>query len=211
MIAALILAAGASSRFGSDKRALLLAAGQTVLERVLHTFAQAGCALYLVARPGDALVQRLTHGSAITVIEHAGADAGIGSSLAAGMAVLQANAQINAAIIGLADMPWVQAATVIEIRQQLERGSALVLPVCAGQPGHPRGIGRSYFERLGTVTGDQGGRNRLPWAQATQVNTQDSGTLADIDTPQDWARLAQLTSKGLCDQLEVGVFGKGPN
>jgi molybdenum cofactor cytidylyltransferase len=195
-IAGMILAAGQAARFGSDKRQAILPDGQSMLEAVLRRFHEAFDTVLLVAREQDDFARLLAdiHGTELVVNEQA--DLGMGHSLACGAQALMAHEGLDGVVIGLADMPAVTVATLVDVREVLAARMRPVVPVFQGQLGHPRGLPRDWFEALGHVTGDHGARHLLDWRQAVAVHVNDRGVLLDADTPEDLARLGKLTNAG---------------
>jgi molybdenum cofactor cytidylyltransferase len=129
----------------------------------------------------------------LRIVEHGGADGGIGTSLAAGVA-----AAPDAAgwLIALGDMPWVQPETISALTQALARGASLVAPLHAGRRGHPVGFAALWRDQLLNLKGDQGARDLIA-AQAGQLlllPTEDPGVLLDVDTPADFPSLRRCPS-----------------
>lgn len=188
-IAGLILAAGQSMRFGSDKRQAVLPDGQCMLEAVITRYREAFDTVLLVARDDDPFARQLAdiHGIELVISEQA--DLGLGHSLACGAQALLAHQDLTGVVIGLADMPAVRSATLMDVRQTLTGRMQPVVPVYQGHLGQPRGLPRSWFEALSHLTGDQGARQLLDWRQAVAVHVNDPGILQDVDIPQDLDRL----------------------
>lgn len=187
-IAGMILAAGRASRFGSDKRQAILPDGHSMLEAVLRRFHEAFGTVLLVAREHDDFARRLAdiHGAELVVSEQA--DLGLGHSLACGAQALMGHEGLDGVVIGLADMPAVRTATLIDLKDVLAARMRPVVPVFQGQLGHPRGLPRDWFEALAHLTGDLGAKQLLDWRQAVAVHVNDGGVLLDADTPEDLAR-----------------------
>ncbi|GAB3251407.1 nucleotidyltransferase family protein [Chitinimonas naiadis] len=190
MIAGLILAAGKAARFGSDKRQALTADGESLLAAVLRRYTAAYDQLAVVVKPDDAFGVATCAQFGATVVENALCEQGLGTSVAAGIRwAQQANAE--AVMIGLADMPFVQSATLVQLGERLLQTRELVVPVHLGEPGHPRGIPCQYFERLQDLDGERGAGAVLDWSTAIRLPTSDEGTVLDIDTPAMLARASR--------------------
>lgn len=107
---------------------------------------------------------------------------GMGHTLAAGVA---ASADAQGWLVALADMPWVQPATVCAVRDALRERDTLVQPLYAGQPGHPVGFPTRYRAALLALQGDRGARAVLAGQAVWQLETGDAGVTRDVDTPAD--------------------------
>lgn len=191
-VQALILAAGQGRRFGSDKRQALLADGRSVLDAVLalHTACFARC--WVVLRPGDAFGQAACARWGATPVWADDAEQGMGHSMACGVRAVLAQAASPAAdgplqglVLSLADMPFVQAATLRALQQAVLSQPDPVVPVHAGQMGHPRGLPVAHLPALSALQGDEGARHAIAWSAAHRLQVDDPGVLRDIDTPAD--------------------------
>jgi molybdenum cofactor cytidylyltransferase len=88
-------------------------------------------------------------------------------------------------IIALADMPFVQAASIAAIVQALDNGAGIAVPTYQGKRGNPVGFSRQYLPQLLALTGDQGARSLLKIYPVTGVAVSDAGIFRDIDLPED--------------------------
>ncbi len=190
---ALLLAAGASSRFGSDKRTHRLSGG----ERLLHATTEKyiGCfeQVVVVLKQGDAeleiaLATRFGE-RAPRVVTAAQAHLGMGHSLAAGIATVS---DWVYAFIALGDMPFIEAATLAQLKRVMECAGpeSIVQPSYQGDPGHPVGFGRDHFSALQSLSGDAGARSIIEDLndlkdQMVEVPVSDEGVLRDVDQPTD--------------------------
>ncbi|MEJ5862960.1 nucleotidyltransferase family protein [Pseudomonas farsensis] len=181
-VVALVLAAGQSSRFGSDKRKAVLADGRSLLqhsvERALGVFDE----VRVVLRAGESAAG---HGlpACCRVVHSNDAGLGMGHSLAAGVASL-ADSDARAVAIVLGDMPWILPATLRGL-VGLAGEAVIVVARHQGQNGHPVVFGRVFWPELATLAGDEGARSVLQRhrAQVVVYETQDAGVLRDVDTP----------------------------
>lgn len=181
---ALVLAAGRSRRFGSDKRMALLPCGQTVLAATLARVLEVFDEVRVVLRPGDDPVQ-LAIDERVGIIWAERADEGMGSSLAAGVCTLE-DSPAKAVAVLLGDMPWVQVQTLQRLKA-LSDAQQIVVPVHQGERGHPVLFGRHFWPALGCLQGDQGARNIVLGAGDACVHVQvaDPGMLRDVDWATD--------------------------
>ncbi|MEO8331809.1 MAG: nucleotidyltransferase family protein, partial [Gallionella sp.] len=167
-IAAIVLAAGASHRFGSDKLLHTITLHGVKLPLAAHsllpwldTFGH----VTVVVRPGaeafcSAIETALGAGksAAINWVECVDAAQGMAASLVSGV---RANRDAAGWLIGLADMPAVPAQAIAGVRDALSAGAAIAAPSRAGRRGHPVGFSRRYREELLALQGDTGARRLL--------------------------------------------------
>ena len=188
--AVVLLAAGASRRFGSDKRTHPIPGGTTLLHASTQKYVDCFEQVIVVIRHGDAaladaLATRFgAHALRIVTADHA--ELGMGHSLAAGIAAAE---DCDYAFIALADMPFVETTTLARLKQAMETAASDVIihPSFDGQPGHPVGFGHDHFDALRTLTGDAGARSIVKNSrdQVVDVPVADRGVLHDIDRPAD--------------------------
>jgi len=197
-IAAVVLAAGASSRFGSDKllhpvtlRGVTMPLAAHSLLPWLETFGQ----ITVVVRPGaesfcSAIETALggTKSAQIDWIECADAAQGMAASLVCGV---RANSDAAGWLIGLADMAAVPVSAIAAVRNALLNGADMAAPSRAGRRGHPVGFASHYFDQLLDLQGDNGARRLLERdiPQVTDIKIDDAGIFADIDVPGDLQHL----------------------
>jgi molybdenum cofactor cytidylyltransferase len=191
-VQALILAAGQGRRFGSDKRQALLPDGRSVLDAVLALHAGCFAQCWVVLRPGDAFGQAACARWGATPVWADDAEQGMGHSMACGVRAVLAQAATSAAdgalqglVLSLADMPFVQATTLRALQQAVVSQPDPVVPVHAGQMGHPRGLPVAHLPALSALQGDEGARHAIAWSAAHRLQVDDPGVLRDIDTPAD--------------------------
>lgn len=180
----LVLAAGASRRFGSDKRQALLPTGRTLLEQSLHIVAATGLRFSVVSQPGDELSALFPN---VMPVDDA-AD-GMGSSIAGAVAKLEPDTR--AVLILPVDLPLLCGATILCVASRLER-SAIVRPRHAERFGHPVGFGADFFPALRELSGEQGAQPVIHrYADSVQViAVDDPGIYCDIDIPEALSALS---------------------
>jgi molybdenum cofactor cytidylyltransferase len=90
-------------------------------------------------------------------------------------------------VIALADMPYIQTATIRAVGEQLKAGASIVIPTHQNQRGHPVGFSAKFRKELESLQGDEGARSIVKCYsdEVTLLVCEDAGILADIDTPAD--------------------------
>ena len=179
-VAALLLAAGFSRRFGADKR-LHPVDGRPMIARAAARYLEQFQTLFAVLRPGDEAIGALLEPLGAVPVFAREAAQGMGRSLAAGIEAIGERAHV---VVGLADMPFVAAGTLRRLRGMLGPGR-IVRPMYRGAPGHPVGFSQDYFGELRQLRGDRGAKEvvaRHPDA-LVQWWEADSGVVRDIDVP----------------------------
>lgn len=182
---ALILGAGFSRRYGSDKR-LAQINGVSVAELTLQTYCRVFSAVRVVVKPEDTALVRLIETLPVDIISCPDAHLGMGHSLACGIRGLT----WKYAFIGLLDMPYVKTQTLTRLKQAaLDAPTETIIQpqLMDASGGHPVGWPRHYFPLLGQSDGDQGARDLLGRLQdkIEYMVTGDSGIIRDIDRPED--------------------------
>lgn len=189
MITGVLLAGGCATRFGGDKLLQRLDNGLTLAEQAAQQLLLAVPDALAVIRSGDTALREHLAVTGIAILECPASARGIGASLAC---AIRARALSSGWVIALADMPWIQAATVYAVAQQLRCGAPLVVPVYQGRRGHPVGFSAEFQQQLMRLDGDIGARQILSaqGARVFFVETTDPGIIADVDTPADLKNFA---------------------
>lgn len=137
-----------------------------------------------VVRSANSRLARMLKAEGLRIAVCREAREGMGRSLAAGV---RATREASGWVVALADMPFVRAATIALVVENLRKGAAIAAPAYRGERGHPVGFARRWQEELEALHGDSGARGLLR-AQAdriTLLDVEDAGVIRDIDTHGD--------------------------
>ena len=191
-IAAVLLAAGRSTRMGAANKLLADVGGKPMLRWA------AEAALASKARP---LVVVVGHEAPGVSAALAGLDAtavvnpdfaqGLSTSLKAGIAAVPAGC--DGALVLLGDMPQIEACDLDRLIEAFAPG-AIVVPMHAGRQGNPVLWARAHFPELMRLQGDAGAKCLIA-AHRDAVREVELGTariLADVDTPDELQRLREM-------------------
>ena len=202
-VAAVVLAAGSSSRMGAFKP-LLEIEGRTLLERAVSVFTSAGVRdVVVVAGHRRDEVAAAAARAGARVITNPGYDQGMFSSLR--MGVLGLDPSVTRFFVLPADVPLVRPETIGRLLRQgrAARGAAAVVyPLSGGVEGHPPLLDGALRAEIRAADPPGGLRELLLGhaAASAVVEVDDPGVLLDADTPEDLARIRGMAAReGLPD------------
>jgi molybdenum cofactor cytidylyltransferase len=179
--AAVILAAGASTRFGSPKQLAPFGAG-TVLEAVVGVARSAGLSPIVVVLPSA-----VPPPAGLTAVVNDAPEEGMSRSLRLGLAAVPEEA--TAALILLGDQPTVPPDVLSQLLSA--RGERpIVAARAAGLLGPPVLLERSAFGMAEATTGDQGLRDLIRGNRHLVTPVEVGEHAPDVDTPTDLERWA---------------------
>jgi molybdenum cofactor cytidylyltransferase len=187
----LVIAAGFSRRFGSDKRIFKLNTGEALLVACLRPYRTVFPNVAVVVRSTDSelarLISRTFDRSAPIIVPTDQAEQGMAASIADGIRAL---ASWDYVFLGLADMPYIRVDTLRTLRDRMNDARSdmlprIVVPVFRGETGHPVGFSRDFFGELIALTGDRGARSIIAAhpERVERVDIDDPGIVTDIDEP----------------------------
>lgn len=185
-VAAVVLAAGESSRMGRPKPLLPLN-GDTFLGHLLQELDASSVerAVVVLGHRPEVILEAMPEVAARAVVNPNYA-LGQLSSFQVG---LDAVGDPDAALLCLADHPLVTRSVIDAVIAAYESsGRPIVIPTYEGRRGHPALFARQLFPELRSAPLDQGART-VVWAHAAEVlelPTEEEGIVADIDTPQQY-------------------------
>jgi len=183
-IAAIILAAGYSQRFGEEDKLLADLNGKHLISYVLDQVTPLPFSQRLiVVNQRRADLKALCDPGLFEMVENPVALGGMATSICAGV---NAITDAEGAILILGDMPDIQKTTYLNLLNNVQQSSQprIIAPSYNSQRGHPVFFSRHFFEDLSALSGDSGARlvieQHLNHVQVIEVD--DPGVLLDIDT-----------------------------
>ncbi len=184
-VVAILLAAGAAKRFGSDKLLYPLPHEVAIaIQSARHLRAVFGESLLAVIRPEARELADLLRKEGCKVVECANAAEGMGASLAC---AVRASPDAGGFVIALADMPFIRASSIAAVRDALAAGAPLAAPYFRSRRGHPVGLAAKFRPALEALAGDEGARKIIQADEQglVKIPVGDPGVIRDIDTPGD--------------------------
>lgn len=194
-VAALIVAAGMSSRMGEFKP-LLHIGTISIAQRVIATFQRAGITkiVMVTGYNAAALEHQLAASGVIFLRNENYASTQMFDSVKIGLKYLEN--KCDKVLFTPVDVPLFTANTVKTI---LETNALLACPICRNEKGHPLLIDQSLIREILLDSGEQGLRGAAARCSAPirYVPVEDYGTVCDADTPQDFAALVEYHNSQL--------------
>ncbi|HET6148204.1 MAG TPA: nucleotidyltransferase family protein [Polyangia bacterium] len=203
--AAVVLAAGSSTRMGSNK--LLLAVdGQPLVARAVRAAAAAGLAPIVVVLGHEAeRVRAVLDGLPCRAVVNPDHARGKGTSLQLGIAEVARATDAAAAVVMLADMPFVSAEMLAAVARAAQRdGGTARAPMVISRYGEvnapPILYDRATFAELAALPAQACGKEMVRRHRGEAVFLDwPPAALADVDVPEDYQRVL--------DGIGVGAGG----
>ena len=193
-VAAILLAAGKSSRMGSCKQLLPLGEG-TVIGRCLDTLVTAGVGdvVVVISEEGHEVAEAVrAYPVRVVINPEPGGD--MASSVRAGRDALTDEA--TGVIVSLCDFPLVSAGTITSlIAEQDGSPGSIIIPCHGERRGHPLLFPRTILNELASEMILRDLVRRDP-DRICCLNVDDPGVLIDMDTPEDYHRICGLLQQG---------------
>ena len=191
-VVGLVLAAGASTRMGSELNKLTaIVQGKPLVAAPVDAMAEAGIApVFVVVGHDSGAVRAALSDRDCQFIEHPGSAAGMGTSIAAGVRGLLDEVDPTGILISVGDLAGLKPEWIVELRRVFETVAspdAICVPTWKGRSGHPVLFGPGHFDALRLLEGDEGAKGILE-GNAERVERVEIGSeaiLRDIDTPAD--------------------------
>ena len=185
--AAIVLAAGASTRLGQPKQ-LLQINGESLLHRMIRLAEEAGCApTFVVLGFEAARMQRETADLNVRVVINPEWQSGMGSSLRSGMEALMRESQLpQKVVLLLSDQPMLSSEILFSlVKKSAETGSLIVASSYTGRLGVPAVFHKTLYPNLQKVEGDKGAREVIQRYLDRTASIDFPEGAIDIDTVQD--------------------------
>jgi len=189
-IAAVVLAAGRSSRMAPCNKLLELVEGKPVIVYAVSAALESGAEPVIVVTGFEAerIVEAL-RGLKVAVAHNSDHERGLSASLRTGLKALPPNT--DGALIILGDMPEIQSGDLKALSGAFTGKQTICVPVRHGRRGNPVLWGAHYFPEMVGLTGAVGAKPLMAKfsEHVIEVPVESDGIFADVDTPSDLARL----------------------
>jgi molybdenum cofactor cytidylyltransferase len=184
-IAGVLLAAGASRRFGEDAKLMAPIEGRRLVDYAAEPLIRAGLSpLIALIQPEDEPLAIILETEGFDLVENPRFAEGMGTSIAAGAARAR-ELGADGAVVALGDMPFVGPETIARLVATFapEQGRTIVVASDGSRRGCPALFGRAHFAELMALTKDEGAR-AVAAAHPGQLSVVDCapGELDDVDT-----------------------------
>jgi molybdenum cofactor cytidylyltransferase len=204
-VAGVVLAAGTSTRMGQNKLFMELE-GESLVRRIVGRVSRAGVDPLIVVLGHEAeRVQRALEGIRYQPVLNADYERGVNSSLRAGIRAAS-EAAARAAVVVLADMPFVTTAMIATLVEKYRRSEApLVVSDYDGVNAPPMLYDRSLFTELAASEGQGCGKHVVKrHRHEAETASWPAEALTDLDAPEDYERVKASMNGQSVDTLRTG-------
>ncbi len=188
-VAAVLLAAGSSSRFGERNKLVALVGGRPLVRCVAETIVASGVPEIVVVTGSEARpIEDALKGLPVRFAHNAQWQSGMGSSIATGVSAL--NEGVRGALIQPGDMPFITCALIERLITAFERDHGIAFPAkLTGEQRNPVLWPRRHFPLLTALRGQSGAKSLLKRFAGScgAVTVADESVFADVDTLEDLA------------------------
>ncbi len=192
-VAAIVLAAGCSTRMNGWNKLLAEIDGVPVLRRMVQALCSSQAQPIIVVTGHEANeIERVLSGTCVKCVHNPKFASGLSSSLRCGLAALPKES--DAVLVCLGDMPQVKSAHIDQLIDAFDptRARAICVPTWHRQRGNPVLWARRFVPEMMQLSGDQGARQLFEQHRDLlhYVEMSDAGVLLDVDTPEDLKALS---------------------
>jgi len=186
-VAAIVLAAGRSTRMGGPNKLLAELNGKKLVRIVAEqALASKASPVIVVTGHQAAEVEAALKGLNVKFVRNPDFAQGLATSVKAGIDSVPENA--DGVVVCLGDMPLIDAKLIDRLAEAFapDRGSLIAVPVADGRRGNPVLWSRRFFPELMALDGDVGARHLIArhMEAVTEVEVQGKSAFLDIDTPE---------------------------
>jgi molybdenum cofactor cytidylyltransferase len=190
MIAAVLLAAGRSTRMGGPKMCLPWKGGRSVIASVVEVFERSGASPIVVVTGADReAVEEALNGMDVWLTFNPDFSSGeMLSSIKVGLQILEGT-EVQAVMITPGDLPLVRQDTLEAMIDSWRSDPCLILaPSHKGGRGHPVLVARKEWPAIQALKHEQSLRTFLRQRQdeIRYLSVDDPGVMRDIDTPEEY-------------------------
>ena len=190
-VAAIVLAAGQGSRFGTAPKLLAALDGKPLVRHAAEAAVASVCdpVLVVLGRSGPEVTKALA-GLQLEFLDNPAYAEGLSTSLKAGFAALPSGAA--GAVVLLGDMPRVTAALIDGLVAAWEAAGRppAAVPLAGGRRGNPALLSRALAPGIARLSGDAGAGPLLRALPGVlEWPTDEAAVLQDVDTPAALAAL----------------------
>jgi molybdenum cofactor cytidylyltransferase len=194
---ALILSAGASSRFGGRPKALLSISGEPAISRLVRVSREEGFEPRVVVGMHSAEVRQAIPPPVVDIVENPEWESGRTGSIQHGLEGISEAAMV---LIWPVDHPFVQAMTLRRLCTAAEHDPMGIwfIPTYGDQGGHPVLLKPPVLPWIRRLNPSAPLRSLIPGLgpQVVRVPVDDPGVRANVDTEQDYLRFRAMLTAG---------------
>lgn len=192
-IAAIILAAGGSRRFGKPKQ-LLIWKDDNFINTVIEIAMKARLVPIVVVLGAEApSITSTIRQKDLKIIINSDWEKGQSSSIRLGVqALLEENSNTMGAFFLQVDQPQTSNSLIELMKKEAKTGAQIVAPWFCDEVLSPVYFSKHCFGKLMQIEGDHGGKTIFPHFDVRTVEWQDERQTIDIDTPEDYEMLREL-------------------
>ena len=186
-LALIMLAAGNSRRFGSNKL-MYEVDGVPMYQRTLRLLQKAAeripdSRIVVVTQPQYSEIIDVVKETGAEVLFNPKPERGIASSMQIGLEIAK---DADACLYTVSDQPWLTAETIIALYDAFQsENKGMACTVWGEKTGNPCIFSKKYYRKLMEITGDKGGKQiikRYP-EDVTYLKISDEKELQDVDVP----------------------------
>ena len=188
-IAAVVPAAGLSSRMGSFKPLLPYADGTVIEASVGNALSRAQRAVVVLGKRGDELRELLFSRFGDRLLFVMNPDYASTDMFASVKIGLRAIGECGAFFIAPADMPLISPSVYAALADAFTGSDEILLPVVGGRRGHPPLISAALIPEILAYDGSDGLRGFYRKRKVREISVDDEGVVTDLDTPLDYEEI----------------------